>query len=474
MKFTSTISAASIAISGVVANADHASRQLIIGGKVVEINTKTYTTCLRSKPDADCYCAGALVSHRHVLTSAMCGAYQPDGIGPYFVTVGAHSMRVATEGEHFKVVQVQNHTKHDVVNGSYDLALLTLDRPCTIPPIELAKQDDSDIKPGMWTKVMGWGLTSYPGEYSNELRSLDVEVWSDAQCMEFFQLDESYVCSGGFKGIGPCDGDLGGPLILEQKKTDPNGPDLPDILIGISSWGYGCAEGSPDYNSRISTSVDWITSVIGNVTCADGTPAQNALPNPGNAVQNPGDVVQNPGDAMQNPDNLLQNPDKSAQNPDNVVQNPDNVMQNPDNSVQNPDNAVQHPDNAVQNPENMVQHPENGEQNPENTVQTPENAVQNPENTVQNPENATSNPGNVEQMPNPGNVEQMPNPGNVEQMPNVENTQQMPNVENAPNSENTQQMPNSENVVQSPGDTGNIGQNFGESTHPSGEKPGLV
>ena len=46
-------------------------------------------------------------------------------------------------------------------------------------------------------------------------------------------IADSMICAGE-KGKGPCHGDSGGPLV-----------DGPGYLVGIVSWGYGCAQGYP-------------------------------------------------------------------------------------------------------------------------------------------------------------------------------------------------------------------------------------
>lgn len=54
-----------------------------------------------------------------------------------------------------------------------------------------------------------------------------------------------------FKNLG----DSGGPMIAFDDSTE-----IP-ILIGIVSWGIGCAEpGAPGVYARVQTALDWIYS----------------------------------------------------------------------------------------------------------------------------------------------------------------------------------------------------------------------
>ncbi|GMF14144.1 unnamed protein product [Phytophthora lilii] len=171
MKAISTIAVAPIVISSVVANSESAVRRLILGGGVIPSGTKTYTTGIRSTIDGDSYCGGSLISPTHVLTTTMCTTHQV----PNFVSVGTHYINGTQDGEQIKVVGVQNHTYYNQSSGANDFALLTLEKPSKFTPVKLPNPDDSDIKPGMWSKVIGWGDTSFPnGTTSYELQGVSV------------------------------------------------------------------------------------------------------------------------------------------------------------------------------------------------------------------------------------------------------------------------------------------------------------
>ncbi|GMF59791.1 unnamed protein product [Phytophthora fragariaefolia] len=256
MKVITTVAAASMAIGAVTANIDASHRQLILGGGVIPSGKKTYNVGIRSTAAGDTYCGGSLVSPTHVLTTTMCTTHAK----PNFVSVGTHYLNGTKDGEQIKVLSVQNHTDFNKTGKSeYDFALLTLEKPSKFTPVKLPKVDDSDIKPGMWSKAMGWGWTSFPnGSASYELQGVGLQVWSNDDCAQVYVINPTNVCAGGVAGKDSCVADTGGPLIRE------NGPgDKDDVLIGLVNWGYGCGdEGYPTVYSRVSSAVKWLSSII--------------------------------------------------------------------------------------------------------------------------------------------------------------------------------------------------------------------
>ncbi|KAG1686145.1 Glc7p regulatory subunit [Phytophthora capsici] len=256
MKVISTLAIASVAL-GTASASEHVERQLILGGGEVPIGTKAYAAGIRTTADGNSYCGGALVSPTHVLTTAACtGPTGPEL--PNFVAIGTHYINGTKDGEQIKVVSTQNHTLYNATSASYDFSILTLEKASKFAPISLPKPDDSDIIAGMWTKVMGWGDTSYPnGTRSNELQSVGIEVWDNEDCGHIFVVDNSSVCAGGAAGRDACVGDTGAPLVKEKGQGDAD-----DILIGLSSWGSGCGDkGVPGVYSRVSAAIEWINSV---------------------------------------------------------------------------------------------------------------------------------------------------------------------------------------------------------------------
>ncbi|OWZ06995.1 Glucanase inhibitor protein [Phytophthora megakarya] len=260
MKVFATIAATALTAGAVAANSERTERQLILGGGIVPAGTKTYVAGVRSTADGTSYCGGSLISPIHVLTTTFCTSNP----APSFVSVGSHYVDGKKDGEQIKIVKAQNHTDFNENNHAYDFAVLTLEKPSKFTPVNLPKADDSDIKPGTWSKAMGWGLTNYPNSrVSYEMRGVDLELWNSDKCSEVYMMDKSNMCAGGVAGKDTCGGDTGGPLIKENGDGDQD-----DVLIGLTGWvGNTCGEeGKPTLYSRVSAAVAWISSITSSTT----------------------------------------------------------------------------------------------------------------------------------------------------------------------------------------------------------------
>ena len=81
-------------------------------------------------------------------------------------------------------------------------------------------------------------------------------IVSDASCQaSISSVSSAYdggitpdmLCAGGNKGYDGCQGDSGGPLVVEDS-------DGVDTLVGVVSWGIGCArEGLPGIYAETSS-----------------------------------------------------------------------------------------------------------------------------------------------------------------------------------------------------------------------------
>jgi len=98
-------------------------------------------------------------------------------------------------------------------------------------------------------------------------RKVDVPIVDDSQCNTAlklalnnqragsgnkFTLSPSEVCAGGEVGKDACTGDGGSPLVCQSTTGKWT-------VVGIVTWGVGCASDIPGVYARVSHFADWIS-----------------------------------------------------------------------------------------------------------------------------------------------------------------------------------------------------------------------
>lgn len=157
---------------------------------------------------------------------------------------------MSAKGEEIRVSKTWVNPGYDAAANAGDFAVLTLASPLPQSSvIRMAASGDAAYAPGTEAAVYGWGDTSGGGDYALTLRSVGVNVLSDAVCERAYpgNADGTYraasmLCAGEIEGgRDACQGDSGGPLVTRGR------------LIGLVSWGSGCGTpGSPGVYTRVS------------------------------------------------------------------------------------------------------------------------------------------------------------------------------------------------------------------------------
>lgn len=133
----------------------------------------------------------------------------------------------------------------------------------------LQKLNFNATKPlnGEQVVTAGFGRTIPGGPISRRLLKVTVDVVSQVQCRRQYRrigpiYKNEHICAGvPMGGKDSCQGDSGGPLFGSDKS-----------LVGIVSWGLGCAEKEfPGIYTRVSTYATFINEIIAqhanNATC---------------------------------------------------------------------------------------------------------------------------------------------------------------------------------------------------------------
>ncbi|MFN2496185.1 MAG: trypsin-like serine protease [Pseudonocardiaceae bacterium] len=214
---------------------------LIVGGESSSTAEYPWVVALTTSTSESAYCGGALAAPDRVVTAAHCiSGYSPASVR---VIVGRTDLRSDT-GEERRVLRAWVHPDYRSPTEGADVAVLFLDRAVPYRPVPL--EADPDAYPaGRPATVLGWGYTSEGGPSSPVLRSAEVALVADSDCAATFrQFDpKAMVCADAPRGeTDACYGDSGGPMIADGR------------LIGIISWGSGCARaGTPGVYVRVAS-----------------------------------------------------------------------------------------------------------------------------------------------------------------------------------------------------------------------------
>lgn len=232
-----------------------AQEELVVGGTPTQPGRYPWMVGMLNSVNSRPYCGGTLVKPNVVLSAAHCPS-------PRVVQIGCHQVG-ASNCEYINVASstIPNDYRSRPVPIN-DFRIIYLEKNSQYAPIANVAEKDWDSLPDE-TEIttIGFGTTSSGGSTSSRLLETTVLSVSNQKCKNDYSgtgtvVDDSMIC-GAAPGKDACQGDSGGPLITKCA----NGK---DTLIGVVSWGIGCA--SPQY-----------PGVYGRVSFADDVGFLNGL-----------------------------------------------------------------------------------------------------------------------------------------------------------------------------------------------------
>lgn len=207
-------------------------------------------------------CAGSIINKRWIITAAHC-----ESIFNYGMTAG--SLNSDDKKLVLKIEKSFVHPEYSSSTIDNDFALIKLKEDIdlekfNIEPIGLADEafDRSGRQdPRVVATVYGWGKTAENEGLTKLLRKVWVPIVSNdvANDPESYdgKITENMITAGLREGgKDACQGDSGGPMTTIGHHGE-------QVLVGIVSWGYGCAR-KLKYGvySKVSRGYDWAMKTI--------------------------------------------------------------------------------------------------------------------------------------------------------------------------------------------------------------------
>ncbi|XP_069702854.1 trypsin-7-like [Periplaneta americana] len=238
-------------------------KQRIVGGHVTKVNEFPWIVALMKR--GKFYCAGSLITRRHVLTAAHC----VDGFNVRDIraVLGEHDRVSKTE-----TVTVERHLQNATAYANFsiftfnnDIAVLELETPVELGPTIRPACLPSDVHKnltGRMAIVAGWGRTEERKPTSSSLRKVAVPIMSKEECLKAGyaknRVTDNMICAGFAEGKrDACQGDSGGPLHIDAERGYME-------TVGIVSWGRGCARPNfPGVYTKVVNYLDWINDKLG-------------------------------------------------------------------------------------------------------------------------------------------------------------------------------------------------------------------
>jgi secreted trypsin-like serine protease len=246
--FVPVVSSGASAETAAVVTPASAAQPNIVGGNEAKLADYPYAVYLTDL-DGNQFCGAVIISRTAVATAAHCALSMPRT--KMHVVAGRQDKR-SGGGVDTSVSRTWVQPDYTDPGQGDDIAVLTVRGILPYQPAKIAGQSDSELySPGTKATVLGWGRIADGGARSDYLRSAVVPLVTDRSCTTSYgNYDPKKMVCAGYEsgGTDACQGDSGGPLVVG------------DTLIGIVSWGEGCAKaGKPGVYTRVSAYADDLT-----------------------------------------------------------------------------------------------------------------------------------------------------------------------------------------------------------------------
>jgi secreted trypsin-like serine protease len=214
------------------------------------------------------FCGGIVINQDWIITAAHC----MNGETPSEVSIVVGDwQRSATDAENpvrqkLDVSEIVVHPDYNTRTMQNDISLVRVASPITfsedLQPV--CAPDADNLYTYAKSVCSGWGTLESGGACCPDiLQYVSLNITTNEFCNDQYglvvdRIFEDMICASdniGGTERDSCQGDSGGPLVVK-------GQDGLFSVVGIVSWGIGCASGYPGVYARVSVFLDWIAGVI--------------------------------------------------------------------------------------------------------------------------------------------------------------------------------------------------------------------
>eukprot|EP00058_Branchiostoma_floridae_P019880 XP_002605370.1 hypothetical protein BRAFLDRAFT_74194 [Branchiostoma floridae] len=218
----------------------------IVGGDTAIHGAWPWQVQFRSNDYGTPFCGGTLVAPEWVLTAAHClkDYRRPNDWPDVQVVIGKH------------LLQHPGDTDTEAVVASVQKTSNFVNFAC------LEDNETTRFDENSYCFTTGWGETYFGGPQPDRLQELKMALIPTAVCNGIISYDsgrltDGMICAGHWEGgADACSGDSGGPLVCA-------GADNRWYVIGITSWGDGCADRyKPGVFTKVSSFISWMDDIM--------------------------------------------------------------------------------------------------------------------------------------------------------------------------------------------------------------------
>ncbi|XP_073975542.1 venom serine protease-like isoform X1 [Rhodnius prolixus] len=244
----------------------------IVGGTDAGINEFPSMALAVHVPRRVQWCGATIIARTVALTAGHCFITDSNPHN-YGLLVGEHDTSTRAETNATKLLKISKIIVHPYFHPSSDgndIALMVtetmIEYSSRVGPACLPFNLDKNYLLRKYVIVTGWGFLENGGPISNKLQKISLQIIPDSNCTQVYDYKfkpEKHLCAYS-PGKDACQFDSGGPLYFYKYLTNLY------TVVGIVSYGSGCASADPSLNINVHYYLPWIFSQLPDVQFCHG------------------------------------------------------------------------------------------------------------------------------------------------------------------------------------------------------------